>query len=55
MNSTHPAEDVILRTDEHAGVILLKAGGSFGDPVELSADEARELAVKLNLLADELE
>ena len=55
MNSTHPEEDVTVQADAAAGVILLKAGGSFGDPVELTADDARELATKLNLLADELE
>jgi hypothetical protein len=55
MNSTHPEEDVTVQKDDASGVILLKAGGSFGDPVELTADAARELATRLNHLADELE
>ena len=47
--------DVTLEMDQSAGVIRLKAAASFGDPVELSADAARELAQQLLQLADELE
>ena len=55
MNPLDANEDVTLELDTSAEVIRLKAVGTFDDPVELSADEARELAARLNLLADELE
>ncbi|MEO6874153.1 MAG: hypothetical protein ABI222_04970 [Opitutaceae bacterium] len=55
MKSNHPDEDVTLLIDASGGVILLKAMGTFGDPVELTAEEARELAAQLTLLAEELD
>lgn len=55
MKSSHPEEDVTLLKDQAAGVIQLKAAGTFGDPVELSPDAARELAQQLIRLADELD
>jgi hypothetical protein len=48
-------DDVTLEVDPVAGVIRLKAAASFGDPVELSPDAARELAQSLIQLADELD
>ena len=54
MNSSDP-DDVTLEMDQSNGVIRLKAAASFGDPVELSADAARELGQSLIRLADELE
>ena len=35
--------------------VMLKAVTRFGDPVELSSDEAREIAAALLALADRLE
>jgi hypothetical protein len=35
--------------------VMLKAVTRFGDPVELSADEARAVAVSLAALADRME
>jgi hypothetical protein len=55
MNSIDHDGDLTLVMDKAAGVIRLKAAASFGDPVELSADAARELARQLIQLADELE
>jgi hypothetical protein len=55
MNPIDHDGDLTLEMDERAGVIRLKAAASFGDPVELSADSARELARQLIQLADELE
>jgi hypothetical protein len=54
MNSPD-AEDFTLELDQANGVIRLRAAGTFGDPVELSADAARELGQSLIRLADELE
>lgn len=48
-------ENLSLVLDQAAGVIRLKAVATFGDPVELTADEARELAGQLTLLAEELD
>jgi hypothetical protein len=53
--SSPDAGDVTLEKDQASGVIRLKAAASFGDPVELSADAARELGQALIRLADELE
>lgn len=47
--------DLTLDVDESAGVIRLKAAASFGDPVELTPDAARELAQQLIMLAEDLE
>lgn len=47
--------DLTLELDQSAGVLRLKAAATFGDPVELTADAARELAQQLLQLADELE
>ena len=54
MNSPD-ADDVTLELDQTNGVIRLKAAATFGEPVELSADAARELGQSLIRLADELE
>ena len=54
MNSTD-ADDVTLEMDRANGVIRLRAAASFDDPVELSADAARELGRRLVELADELD
>ena len=54
MNSP-AADDVTLEIDPANGVIRLKAAATFGDPVELTADDARELGQSLIRLADELE
>ena len=53
--NTPDHDNLSLELDQSAGVIRLKAAASFGDPVELTADEARELAGQLNLLAEELD
>jgi hypothetical protein len=55
MTANHHEADLTIAMDESAGVIRLKAVASFGDPVELTADDARELAAQLLQLADELE
>ena len=52
MNSPD-ADNLTLEMDRANGVIRLKAAASFGDPVELSADAARELGQSLIRLADE--
>ena len=39
---------------EQASSIHLKASSPAGDPVELTADEARSIATKLNQVADTL-
>ncbi len=44
--------DVSLWVDPN-GAIHLKACDTFGDPIELTADEARELAQALQELADQ--
>lgn len=47
--------DLTLELDQSAGVLRLKAAATFGEPVELTAEAARELAQQLLQLADELE
>ena len=54
MNSPD-ADNVTLEMDQANGVIRLKVAATFGDPVELSADAARELGRRLIELADEVE
>lgn len=46
--------DIKLWVDPN-GVIHLKAADSFGDPVEISAEDARELGQALVELADQLD
>ena len=46
--------DVRLWVDPD-GVIHLKAADTFGDAIELTADEAREVAQALQELADQLD
>lgn len=53
--NTPDADNLTLEMDQANGVIRLKAAATFGEPVELSADAARELAQQLIRLADELE
>ena len=48
-------ENVTVEIDQSDAVIRLKAAATFGDPVELSADAARELGQTLIRLADELD
>ena len=53
--SYHDADgDLTLEADGANEIIRLKAAATFGDPVELSPDEARALAQELLRLADEL-
>ena len=47
--------DLTLECDPSAEVIRLKAVATFDDPVELTADAARELAQQLLRLADEID
>jgi hypothetical protein len=47
--------DVSLSVNEDDAVILLKAAATFGDPVELSPEAARELAAQLLAMADRLD
>jgi hypothetical protein len=49
-----PADDVHCWLEADSS-IMLKAITRFGDPVELSADEAREIAAALMVLANKLE
>jgi hypothetical protein len=49
-----PAEDVCCWLEQHAS-IMLKATTRFGDPVELTACDARAIAVALLELAERLE
>jgi hypothetical protein len=49
-----PADDVRCWLEAESS-IMLKAVTSFGDPVELLADEARDIAAALTALADRLE
>ena len=53
--NTPDADSVILEMDQANGVLRLKAAASFGDPVELSPEAARELGRRLIELADELD
>jgi hypothetical protein len=46
---------VSLSVNEDDAVILLKAAATFGDPVELSPDAAREVAAQLLAMADRLD
>jgi hypothetical protein len=55
MNLSDHHGDLTIEVDESAGVIRLKAAATFGDPVELTPDSARELAQQLIMLADDLE
>lgn len=52
MNYTDANGDVTLELDQSTEVIRLKAAATFGDPVELTPDAARELAQQLLRLAD---
>jgi hypothetical protein len=47
--------DVSLSVNEDDAVILLKASATFGDPVELSPEAARELAAQLLAMAERLD
>ncbi len=49
-----PADDVYCWLEQESS-IMLKAVTSFGDPVELTADDARAIAAALLTLADRLE
>ncbi len=49
-----PADDVSCWL-EQASSVMLKAVTRFGDPVELTADEARAVAAALIEIADRLE
>jgi hypothetical protein len=49
-----PADDVYCWLEQDSS-IMLKAVTRFGDPVELSADESRAIAVALIALADRLD
>jgi hypothetical protein len=49
-----PADDVYCWLEQDSSV-MLKAVTSFGDPVELTAHEAREIAAALLTFADRLE
>jgi len=53
--NTPDHDNLSLELDRSNGVIRLKAAASFGDPLELTANEARELAGQLTLLAEELD
>ncbi len=46
-------EVIVWQTDGTS--IHLKLMSEYGDPVELNAEEARELAIVLNKLADSIE
>ena len=56
MATSDPIADgeVELSVDEAEGVLRLKAVATFDDPVELTADGARELAQRLLELADQV-
>jgi hypothetical protein len=47
--------DVSLAVNEDDSIILLKAVATFSDPVELTPEEARELAHQLLAIADRLD
>ncbi|AMV25763.1 hypothetical protein VT84_15305 [Gemmata sp. SH-PL17] len=49
-----PTEDVYCWLEAESS-IMLKATTRFGDPVELTADEARAIAATLTTLAERLE
>lgn len=49
-----PADDVVCWL-EYDRSIMLKAVTRFGDPVELTADAARDIAAALLALAERLE
>ncbi len=49
-----PADDVYCWLEQQSSV-MLKAVTKFGDPVELTADDARAIATTLQALADRLE
>jgi hypothetical protein len=52
--SEYPADDVYAWIEQESS-IMLKAVTAFGDPVELSADEARSIAAALLDLAARLD
>ena len=54
MNHLDLNGDLTLEPDAANEVIRLKAVATFDEPVELTADAARELAQELLRLADEL-
>lgn len=47
--------DLMLAVNEDDSIILLKAVATFSDPVELTPDEARELANQLLAIAERLD
>ena len=49
-----PADDVYIWLEQNSSV-MLKAVTKFGDPVELTADDARAIATALLALAQRLE
>ena len=49
-----PTDDVYCWL-EHESSVMLKAVTKFGDPVELTADEARDIALGLIALAERLD
>lgn len=49
-----PADDVYCWLEQESS-IMLKAVSRSGDPVELTADEARAIAAALLILAERLE
>jgi hypothetical protein len=49
-----PADDVYCWLEQDSS-IMLKAVTQYGDPVELTADEARDIAAALLALAERLE
>jgi hypothetical protein len=55
MNYRDSNGELTLERDESADVIRLRAVATFDEPVELTADDARELAQQLLRLADEIE
>jgi hypothetical protein len=54
MNYVDAEGDIVLEADEQNGLIRLKAVATFDDPVDLTPDEARDLAQQLLRLADEV-
>lgn len=54
MTYTDAEGDLTLELDESDGLLRLKAVATFDDPVDLTADAARELAHQLLRMAEEL-
>jgi hypothetical protein len=52
--TTSPSDDVYCWLEQNSSV-MLKAVTSFGDPVELTASDAKAIALMLLALADQLE